>query len=255
MAARKSRRSGRAAAPKIPRSKKRGEASPQLARNLNERAYSAIKNEIIACLLMPGQEIAEGPLAKRFRFGKAPIRSALTRLRQEGFVISRGRRGSAVAPVTLRDIQEVFELRLILEIAATRLAAGKVDRTRLLQLNAAAHAAHHQRRRASGPPFEKANRALHRYIMQASGNRRLAELVIQLSEQHERIVHLGLALGHREGEFLHHHDDLVEALIGGEGARAAEIAERALRGGQDKIMQALLRSADPAGIIEISPPR
>ena len=61
-------------------------------------------------------------------------------------------------------------------------------------------------------------------------------------EQHERIVHLGLALQNREHEFHHFHDDLVVALIEGDGERAARLAEEALRGGQKKVMEALTDS-------------
>jgi len=61
-------------------------------------------------------------------------------------------------------------------------------------------------------------------------------------EQHERIVHLGLAMQRREHEFHHFHDDLVEALIEGDGERAAKLTEHALRGSQRKVMEALTDS-------------
>ena len=83
--------------------------------SLNETAYRAIKADIIACVLQPGEEISEAVLVGRYGFSKAPIRSALMRLRQEGLIVSRGRQGNIVSPVTLRDVKEVFQLRLLLE--------------------------------------------------------------------------------------------------------------------------------------------
>ena len=62
-------------------------------------------------------------------------------------------------------------------------------------------------------------------------------------ELHERIVHLGLALQNREREFHHFHDELVDALIEGDGERAGALTESALRGGQRKVMEALADSA------------
>ena len=100
-------------------------------RNLNDIACRTIKDDIISCALQPGEDISEGVLAARYRMGKAPIRSAMMRLRQEGLVVSRGRQGKAVSAVTLRDVQEIFQLRLVLEVTAVRLAAGKVDAGRL----------------------------------------------------------------------------------------------------------------------------
>ena len=211
--------------------------------NLNDIAYRAIKDDIISCALPPGADISEGMLAARYRMGKAPIRSAMMRLRQEGLILSRGRQGNAVSAVTLRDVQEIFQLRLVLEVTAVRLAAGKVDAERLRTLNAAAHVAYSPGDKASEAAYLQANRHLHRYVAESSGNQRLAVLVVGLMEQHERIVHLGLALQNREHEFHHLHDDLVAALIEGDGERAARLTEAALRGGQKKVMEALSESA------------
>ena len=217
-------------------------------RNLNEIAYRTIKDDIISCALQPGEDISEGVLATRYRLGKAPIRSAMMRLRQEGLVVSRGRQGNAVSAVTLRDVQEIFQLRLVLEVTAVRLAAGKVDARRLRSLNEAAHAAWSPGDEASESTYLRANRELHRYVAESSGNQRLAGLVVGLMEQHERIVRLGLALQNREHEFHHFHDDLVDALIEGDGNRAAQLTEAALRGGQRKVMEALADSADQVSL-------
>ena len=213
-------------------------------RDLNDLAYAAIKNDIISCALPPGAEIAEGLLTARYGFGKAPVRSALVRLRQDGFVVSRGRRGNIVAFVTLNDIREIYQLRLILEVAAIRLAAGRVDRKKLMELDEAVKVGHGSSDRRTDEDFFEANREFHRYVVEASGNRRLSLMVMRLIEQHERIVHLGLTLGNRERDFLHRHDELIEALVAGDADRAAVLAEQALRGGQEKVMMALMTTDD-----------
>ena len=224
-------------------------------RNLNDIAYRTIKDDIISCALQPGEDVSEGVLAARYRLGKAPIRSAMMRLRQEGLVVSRGRQGNSVSAVTLRDVQEIFQLRLVLEVTAVRLAAGKMDATRLRGLNEAARAPYSPGDKASEAAYLQANREFHRYVAESSGNQRLAILVVGLMEQHERIVHLGLALQNREHEFHHLHDSLVEALIGGDGERAAQLTEAALRGGQQKVMEALADSAAHVslGRMDLSP--
>ena len=212
-------------------------------RTSNETAYRTIKDDIISCALQPGEEVSEARLLERYGFSKAPIRSALMRLRQEGLVVSRGRRGNMVSRITFRDVQEIFQLRLLLEIVATKLAAGKVDAERIHELNSAVVSGYTAGDKKSEATYLRANREFHTYIAEASGNQRLAALVVNLMEQHERIVHLGLALQQREHEFPHVHDDLVTALIEGDGERAAQFAERALKGGQRKVVEALLSSA------------
>ena len=222
--------------------------------NLNDTAYAAIKDDIISCTLQPGEEVSEGVLVARYGMGKAPIRSAMMRLRQEGLIVSRGRQGNAVSPVTLRDVQDIFQLRLVLEVTAVRLAAGKVEPVRLRELNQAAHGNQADGDRDSEIAYLRANRAFHHYVASCSGNQRLVTLVMSLMEQHERIVHLALALQRREQEFHHFHDDLVEALIDGNSDRAAELTEAALRGSQQKVMEALTASAAvvPLGPIDLN---
>ena len=231
----------RAAAPREPAPPESGARAA--ARSLNETAYAAIKDDIISCALQPGQDVSEGGLVARYGLGKASIRNAMMRLRQEGLIVSRGRQRNAVSAVTLRDVHEVFQLRLVLEVTAVRLAAGKVDAQRLRELNEAAHTHHSPGDRASESAYLRANRELHRYVAETSGNQRLAALVVGLMEQHERIVHMGLALQSREHEFHHYHDELVAALIEGDAERAARLTETALRGSQKKVVEALASSA------------
>lgn len=227
-------------------------ASRSSKKNLNEIAYRAIKDDIISCTLEPGDDISEAILLARYGFSKAPIRSALLRLRQEGLVVSRGRRGNMVSQVTFRDIQEIFQLRLLLEVVATRLAAGKVDRDRIIDLNNAVVSSFSASGEQNEIEYMRANREFHRYIAESSGNQRLAALVIDLMEQHERIVHLGLSLQNREREFMHRHDDLVEALVEGDGNRAALLVEQSLQGGQKKVAEALLSSTSEVSALGVA---
>ncbi|MEM9032929.1 MAG: GntR family transcriptional regulator, partial [Pseudomonadota bacterium] len=181
--------------------------------SLNERVYTLLKNEILLCRLEPGAEVSEGMLAQHYGFGKAPIRHALSRLKQEQLVATRGRQGNLVAPITLQDVREIFQLRLMLEIEATRLSAGRVDARRLRELEARVHACHGSEGASTSEAYREANLAFHSYIAGASGNGRLAAMVVSLIEQHERIIHFSLSIQNRDIEFHHIHDTLVDALI------------------------------------------
>ncbi|MEO0944257.1 MAG: GntR family transcriptional regulator [Pseudomonadota bacterium] len=219
------------------------EATKELS--LNDKAYALLKSEILLCRLEPGAEISEGMLAQRYALGKAPIRNALGRIRQEKFVTTRGRLGNLVAPITLQDVREVFQLRLLLEVETTRLAAGRVDEEHLRALENRVHACHASGDTSTSQAYREANHALHSYIAQASGNSRLAAMVIALIEQHERIIHFSLRVQNRDLEFHHVHDTLVDALIAGDAEKAAQIAEAAIRGSQTRIIDAFLSEAAP----------
>ena len=225
-----------------------GSPRARKSESLNDYVYRVLKNEILLCRLRPGEETSEGQLEERYGFSKAPLRSALARLRQEKLVLTRGRLGNVVAPITIQDVYEVFQLRLLLEVEATRLAAGRLDRDELGRLDARVRACHAPAGEATSEDYREANHEFHRYIVNACGNNRLTEAVIALIEQHERIVHFSLSLQNRDAEFHHVHDDLVEALIAGDGERAAELTERAIRGSQKKIIDSFMSNPLPAPV-------
>src|SRR3970040_1475183 len=91
---------------------------------LSDRAYERIRHDIISCLLAPGTEISEAQLCSHYKIGKPPVRMALNRLAHDGLVRAIPRRGYRVTPVTVKDVHDVFELRLMLEPPPARTAAG-----------------------------------------------------------------------------------------------------------------------------------
>src|SRR5262245_53345201 len=94
---------------------------------LGDQAYDRIKEDIVVCRLRPGAEVTEAGLAQHYELGLAPIRAALSRLSQEGLVNVIPRRGYVITPITIQTVKEVFDLRLLLEPAAARAAAGRVN--------------------------------------------------------------------------------------------------------------------------------
>ena len=221
--------------------------------NLNDFAYKLIKDDIISCVLQPGMEVSEGSIIARYGLSKAPTRSALIRLKQEGLIASRGRQGSVVSRIMLSDVQEIFQLRLLIEVTVARLAAGKVNVTKIRELNKDVRTKCKTGKRRNMAGYLRANRKFHQYVAESSGNQRLAVLASSLMEQHERIVHLGLAKQNRRHDFLHFHDEFVDALINGDGERAGRLVETSLRKGQEKVMTALMMgSTDQISVVGIN---
>jgi DNA-binding GntR family transcriptional regulator len=91
---------------------------------LAESAYSLLRGKILDCELMPGTPLTEGSVVGRLEIGKTPVREAMRRLVQEGLLRVTPRAGYRVAPVTLKDLDEVFRLRQIAEGASAALASS-----------------------------------------------------------------------------------------------------------------------------------
>lgn len=218
--------------------------------SLGDRAYQAIRRAIITCALPPGTEVSETQLSARFGFGKAPVRAALSRLAQDRLVRAQARRGWRIAPVTLRDVRDIFDLRQLLESEAARLAAGQVSAEELTRLDAACQARYSPGDPASAEAFLASNREFHLLVARRSGNARLVAMLEQLMMESERLLHIGLALRDRTDEISHEHHRLIEALVAGDSAEAARIAAEQVTDSFRMVRDAIL-SSEPVDTLSI----
>jgi DNA-binding GntR family transcriptional regulator len=208
-------------------------------------AYERLRKAIVSVELAPGNAVSEAQLVERFGFSKAAVRAALARLRAEGLVLAEPRRGHVVAPLTMRDILEIYDLRLALEPVAAQAAAGAMDGRELARLRALA-----------APEFEvddatglarslAANRAIHLAIVTAAGNQRATRIVERLLDDSERARLLALRAGaagrgRRARTELH---AVLAAIEDGDGPLARDLMAEAIRGFRDELVERLQSAA------------
>jgi DNA-binding GntR family transcriptional regulator len=214
-----------------------------MSSRLVDAAYWTIKREIVECVLPPGSEVSERELMERYGLSKAPLREALVRLAQEGLLRAIPRSGYEITPITVQDVRDIFELRLLLEPAAARRAAGHVDNELLTELDAVCRAGYIPGDRESESAFLRTNREFHLTIAQAAGNRRLAGQVGQLLEEMERLFHLGLAVRNRTVEMQHEHRSLVDALTRGDGEAAEATTIEQIESARRMVMDGILSAS------------
>lgn len=99
--------------------------APPERRSLSADIADRLRSAIILGHFAPEEHLREVDLAERFQVSRGPVRDALALLEREGLVVSRRNRGVVVAGLTRRDIEEVYELRLALELLAVRHAAHR----------------------------------------------------------------------------------------------------------------------------------
>jgi DNA-binding GntR family transcriptional regulator len=188
--------------------------------SLTEQVYQLLRAEILSCVLEPGQDISEAELAARFQVSKTPVREALATLRADGFVRAFPRRGYQIAPITLRDMNELFELRGVLEAGAAELACRRIGEDALAGLGILADVTYDRAERPSLKPFIRANREFHVAIARAAGNARLYQQLVKTMDELERFFYLGARLRDVSGETTSDHHKIVAALRSREGERA-----------------------------------
>lgn len=209
---------------------------------LTERAYERIHRDIISCVIPPGSEVSETQLCTQYKLGKAGVRVALTKLCHDGLLRAIPRRGYRVVPVTLKDIHDVFELRLMLEPTAARMAAGKVSTQELRTYDEVCRAGYQPGDAKSTGRFLEANKAFHVTIARATGNVRLAGAIEHLLDEMTRLLHLGLGLRKGPQEMQHEHKSLVKALARADGESAERICREQIEGSRNMVLAAILTS-------------
>ncbi|HZS33719.1 MAG TPA: GntR family transcriptional regulator [Methylomirabilota bacterium] len=190
-------------------------------RSRADDAYRHLKTEIVSARTVPGTPLNEQEIAGRLRISRTPVREAIRRLEQEGLVVRHPNRGALVAPLSMRDVLEIWQLREILEPAACRLAAGRVDGSALAALEAALTAlAGREPRLEDYERHHRTDLALHRLVAAATGNRFLLETLDRLTGRIARIRMVNSPVRFRRS--LREHLTIAAALRRGDGDAAAE---------------------------------
>ncbi len=205
-----------------------------------DQIYSRIKTDIIRCVLEPGSAISEAKLADRYKVGKAPVRDALARLRHEKLVISEPRKGHTIAPITIRDVIDLYEVRVALEPVAARMAAGKVDEAVLRPIANACEKPISNNDPASISDFIGSNSEFHRAIARFSGNRRLADQISNLLDETDRVRHIMVGSVKSRTETIAEHGELVDCLVSGDREAAASLTKSHIQRGWKMVLSSLL---------------
>jgi DNA-binding GntR family transcriptional regulator len=211
------------------------------SKSLAGLAYEAIKKEILTCTLEPGGRIAQAQLVKRYEFGITPVREALKRLEQDGYVQSIPRFGYLISPINVKDIEDIYDLRLILEKSSVRMAIQRATQEQIAGLQAQAQFTYTYHDRASYLEFLNHNIHFHVDIARASGNAKLAEILEDLLGEMTRIFHLGLEARDSAEEMRAEHLALAAALSERDAARAEQIVCDQITRSRQRVMEMLAR--------------
>ena len=106
-----------------------GKLSPVVVNSyqpLREIVCEVLRDAIRGGILKPGEWLKENDLADELLVSRTPVREAIRKLEQEGYVVTVPRRGAYVASVSIRDINEIFEIRAALEALACELASERI---------------------------------------------------------------------------------------------------------------------------------
>ncbi len=109
--------------------------SPKKEMPVRERAYEYLKSAILSGRFNPGKRLTEEHLAEEMGVSRTPVREALHKLESEGLIKPLETRGFIVSKDSREEIEELFDMRAILEGYGLRVISEKVSEDLLEQLN------------------------------------------------------------------------------------------------------------------------
>jgi DNA-binding GntR family transcriptional regulator len=180
------------------------------------RVYEELRAGIMDGRIVGGERLKESALAEEFKVSRTPVREALLQLEGEGLVSLVPNRGAIVRALGLRDIEDAFQLRALVEGFAAGKAAGNLSDQQIADLERCCNQMEHHSREN---PDESAifeimalNDTFHQAILAGSGNRKLTGTLrstLQLPRAYRIFIWRNPNLRYRSNTY---HRELVEAL-------------------------------------------
>ena len=201
----------------------RGNANAAFAidrRSIEARVADALRDRFLAGDFQPGERLTEERLARELAVSRGPIRSALQRLEREQLVVLKPYCGWEVVRTTEQDAWELSTLRCGLEEIGCRLAAGAMTAEGAARLREAQRHLETVSTSSGRADLTDADFALHRLILELSGNRRLQESYLLL-EQQVRFLIAAVNVPFRPLDIARSHVPMIDALCRGDGEGAA----------------------------------
>ena len=213
-----------------------------------EQVYARLRELIVEGMLAPGSRIVETEIATRLGVSRTPVREALQRLLQEGFVIDTlGAQQSrlTVAPLTREDVHELLTVVGALEGIAARHAASLDDAGRRGLAGALRNANAEFHRAASATPIDheqlyQADERFHRRIVEAGAGPRLQALHNAVKPQAERYIRMYISLLTDDiAASVAEHDAITDAIVEGRSDDAERALETNWRHAADRLSRVI----------------
>jgi len=210
--------------------------------SLTKVVSDRIRGRILDGTLRPGERLVEDRLSAELGVSRVPVREALLGLSREGLVRLEPRRGASVAEVTPRIVDELVEVRALLEGLNARLAARRHDPKIVALLRDTLERGDAAARTGSAEELSRLNAEFHERLTEASRNSVLADTMRSLRERSS----LAFALNSRTRarEDWQEHAGILAAVIEGDEELAALLATRHVHNAAAALAKATDQAAD-----------
>jgi len=196
-----------------------------LRSSLNDKAYLQIRRWIVRQQLRPGEQLKVANLAAALNMSRTPVREALSRLEQERLVMREPMKGFTVSAMDPAEINDLHEVREALEVLAARQAAGRLRPKTLQSLKQILQQSGELIKRGDKKGVLQLEQDFHLLILEASGNRHLAEIGQSILDRIWNLQRLLILTSDQLAESQRQHQDIYLALSRGEKDLVAKLMQ------------------------------
>jgi DNA-binding GntR family transcriptional regulator len=197
-------------------------SAPKTHERLSENVYARVKQDIFDFRLLPGDRLTETGLAEQLQVSRTPIRQALSRLEQEGYLKLAFRNGWNVPPFDFDRFEQLYDLRIVLELAAVEQIC-KVEQPTPLDDLQAAWLVPPAQRDTDGQRVAERDEAFHRELVSATGNREMARVHGEITEKIRIIRRLDFNQGERIQATYDEHAEILRLLLRRKAGQAGSL--------------------------------
>jgi DNA-binding GntR family transcriptional regulator len=192
--------------------------------------YRALRTDIIAMRIAPGQAINEKAVGLQHGVSRTPVREALLRLAGDSLVAIFPQSGTFVTRIPIAALPEAIMVRKALEDLTVRRATESIDDARLATLRTIVAQQHKLEAQRDHDGFHAADEAFHATIAEFAGHPGIWQLIEQVKVQVDRYRRLTLPVPGRMGRVVDEHAMVIEAIATGDPGKASAVMATHLDG-------------------------
>jgi DNA-binding GntR family transcriptional regulator len=181
--------------------------------NLAEQVYARLKEELHDFLWVPGDRFSEAEIGQRIGVSRTPVREALFRLRNEGFLDVESKTGWFVRPIDFRRLDQLYDLRVVLELASVARLATREDEAPELEALKAAWLVPAAERLVDPRAVGELDERFHATLVSAAGNAEIARVHQDVTERIRIVRRLDFTRTDRIEATYQEHGKVLRAVI------------------------------------------
>ncbi|HLX81871.1 MAG TPA: GntR family transcriptional regulator [Burkholderiales bacterium] len=193
----------------------------QRSDRLADAVYTRVKTDIFDFRLVPGARFSENEIARRGRVSRTPVREALLRLEREGYLEVNAKSGWSVRPLDFQHFEYLYDVRIILELAAVKKLCSADIGDALTSLKKTWLVAAPRQRLRDWLQVSRLDEAFHSSIVAAAGNPELARIHNGITERIRIIRRLDFTQPERIDCTYDEHAGILRAILARKAQQAA----------------------------------